>query len=216
RYRVRLKNENNDFVENNTYPTNDTTTLEYRYFETKDGVIQVSDLKTVEFPIPAVKGYLADLTFQKTDSNGDALAGAEFTLRHDDKNCSACRGNGGIVDVPEKKATSDENGKVTFQNIPSGHKYVLEETKVPAGYSPTGNTYLVTVAYDALNVTVTAHDGSSQTWNGKIVNNVYYELPATGGSGTKLYTVGGLLLIAAAGILLYIQKKRGKEGVASS
>lgn len=43
-----------------------------------------------------------------------------------------------------------------------------------------------------------------------------HELPATGGPGDKMYTVGGLLLIAAAGILLlYNQNKRRKEGSAS-
>lgn len=216
RYRVRLKNENVDFVEGNIYPTNDTTTLQYRYFETKNGMIQVSDLKTVEFPIPSVKGYLADLTFKKVDSTGNALEGAEFTLSHDDKNCSACRGDGTIVAISDETATSDENGTVTFQNIPSGHKYLLEETKIPAGYSSNGNSYGMTVAYDELTVTVTAYDGITGTWNGEIVNNVYYELPATGGAGTTLYTAGGTLLIVAAGILLYLQKKRGREGAASS
>ena len=33
-------------------------------------------------------------------------------------------------------------------------------------------------------------------------------LPSTGGAGTKLYTAGGALLIAAAACLLYIQNKR--------
>ena len=37
-----------------------------------------------------------------------------------------------------------------------------------------------------------------------------YELPSTGGAGTKLYTAGGALLLAAAACLLYIQNKRRK------
>lgn len=44
-----------------------------------------------------------------------------------------------------------------------------------------------------------------------------YELPDTGGAGTNLYAIGGLLLIAGAGsLLLYNDIKRRKEGVASS
>ena len=45
-----------------------------------------------------------------------------------------------------------------------------------------------------------------------------YELPETGGTGTTLYTIGGLLLLAGAGILLmmYNHKKRRKEDPASS
>ena len=42
------------------------------------------------------------------------------------------------------------------------------------------------------------------------------ELPATGGTGTEMYTIGGALLIAAAGILLYIKNKRRKEDFASA
>ena len=37
-----------------------------------------------------------------------------------------------------------------------------------------------------------------------------YHLPETGGSGMELYTFGGWLLILAAGILLYNQKKYRK------
>ena len=44
-----------------------------------------------------------------------------------------------------------------------------------------------------------------------------YELPNTGGAGTNLYTVGGLLLMAgAAFLLLYLHTKRRKGDVTSS
>ena len=43
-----------------------------------------------------------------------------------------------------------------------------------------------------------------------------YELPATGGTGRELYTVGGMLLICAAVILLYSQKKCRNEDYQSS
>lgn len=42
-------------------------------------------------------------------------------------------------------------------------------------------------------------------------NRSAYELPQTGGSGTNLYTLGGLLQTAAAACLLYCQRKREKE-----
>lgn len=43
------------------------------------------------------------------------------------------------------------------------------------------------------------------------INTGTYELPATGGTGTYLYTVGGLLLVIGAMYLLYIQNKHRKE-----
>ena len=183
--------------------------MQYRTVEGTDGNLTVSDPKSVKFPIPSVKGYLAELSFTKVDSRGNVLAGAEFTLKHD-TTCSICRGNGTSVEIADVTATSDENGTVKFTNIPSGHKYTLTETKVPDGYSTNGNTYSVEVAYDKITVTVTKPDGTSEAWNNEIVNNVYYELPQTGGIGTTPYTIGGLTLAVSAGALL-LYKLRRKE-----
>lgn len=210
-YRVRLKNENSSFEEGKIYPTNDTTTLQYRTIEGTDGNIAVSEPKTVEFLIPSVHGYLAELTFTKVDSEGNPLAGAEFTLKHNTDTCSVCRGDGTPVTIADMCATSDEKGTVTFTKIPSGHEYSLEETKVPDGYSANGNTYQVTVAYNNLTVTVTARDGTKPEWDNTILNYVYHELPQTGGPGTTGYILAGLLLMAAAVMLLYKQKQRGRE-----
>ena len=43
------------------------------------------------------------------------------------------------------------------------------------------------------------------------LNKAYYELPATGGIGTHLYTLGGSLMTAAAVFLLY-KRKRERKG----
>ena len=230
-YRVRLKNENGSFVEGTIYPTNDTTTLQYRTVEGTDGNLTVSAPKTVEFPIPSVHGYLAELSFTKVDSSSQhkPVPGAEFTLRHDTAHCSACRGDETSVGIVEKTATSGSDGTVTFPNIPSGHIYTLMESKVPDGYSADGNAYSVEIAYDKITVTVTKLDGTKDVLHGndgnfeqgnsnlQIVNNAYYELPQTGGIGTTAYTIGGLVLIASSALLLlYRQTRRGKDDYRSS
>ncbi|MGN0974363.1 MAG: SpaA isopeptide-forming pilin-related protein [Gemmiger sp.] len=207
-YRVRLKNEANGFTEDTIYSTNDTTTLQYRTIEGTDGAFTISDPKTVNFPIPSVRGYLADLTFHKVDPYQRPVEGAEFTLTHDTQTCAECRGDGTSVTVGPFTAASGTDGTVTFTNIPSGHTYSLKETKVPAGYSSDGITYTVRVAYDQ--ITVTPSTGS---WDGTIVNSTSYELPDTGGRGTVLYTAGGTVLITGAGLLLLSRhRKRKKEG----
>ncbi len=211
-YRVRLKNENAGFTEGTVYPTNDTTTLQYRTIEGTDGNLTVSAPKTVKFPIPSVHGYLAKLTFTKVDSSGKVLPGAEFTLSHDTKECGTCRGDGKTsVEIQDKTAISDAEGTVTFTNIPSGHKYTLTETKVPDGYSANGNTYTVKVAYDEITVTVRTKDGASEDWNSEIKNTVYYELPKTGGPGTLLYTCSGLGLMLASVLMYRMLRKRREE-----
>ena len=179
--------------------------------------MKISDPKTVNFPIPSVKGYVSELSFDKVDNHGNSLAGAEFTLSHDTTKCAECRGDGKSVRVKDMTALSGPDGKVKFESIPSGHTYVLTETKVPDDYTTTGDIYQVVVAYDKVKVEVLASDKKTKKeWDGKIVNNIYYELPNTGGTGTIPYTVGGILLISASGFLLYIHIKRRKEGIASS
>ena len=222
RYRVRLQNEQIGFIERKEYETNGKTTLKYRVIETVNGKVQVSDQKTLEFPIPSVEGYLGELTFLKQDNRGNALAGAEFTLTHSD-NCKICRGDGvNQVSVAPRMAVSGENGEVNFADIPSGHSYDLEETKVPSGYSKTGEHYVVTVAYDEVTVQVLGPDyKQTGTWGqnemGVIVNNTYYALPSTGGSGTQWFTVGGLALVLTAGFgLCRIKRRRRREDTASS
>ena len=220
-YRVRLQNEQDGFIERNVYETNGKTTLKYRVIETVNGKVQVSDQKTLEFPIPSVEGYLGELTFQKQDNRGNALAGAEFTLTHSDK-CKLCRGDGvNQVFILLQTAVSGDDGKVSFTGIPSGHSYDLSETEVPDGYSKTGEHYVVTVSYDVVTVQVLGPDyKQTGTWGqnemGVIVNNTYYELPSTGGSGTGWFTVGGLALVLTAGFGLYrIKRRRRREDTAS-
>ena len=221
RYRVRLQNEQIGFIERKEYETNGKTTLKYRVIETVNGKVQVSDQKELEFPIPSVEGYLGELTFLKQDNRGNALAGAEFTLTHSD-NCKICRGNGTQVSILPQEAVSGDDGKVSFTGIPSGHSYDLSETKVPDGYSKTGEHYVVTVTYDEVTVQVLGPDyKQTGTWGqnemGVIVNNTYYALPSTGGSGTQWFTVGGLALVLTAGFGLYrIKRRRRREDTASS
>ena len=224
-YRVRLQNEENNsenpFVENKIYQTNGETKLQYRTIVSENGTVNVSPPKTVIFPIPSVHGYLADLSFVKTDAAGHPLSGAVFTLTHDTAQCSICRGDGSAVSIPQQTQTSGTDGLVTFTRIPSGHQYRLEETSVPIGYAPSDDTYTVTVAYDVLTITVTSPDGTSEVWRGesghRIVNRTYYELPQTGGPGILPYVTGGILLIVlSAGLLFQKYRKRSRKGASSS
>ena len=69
-----------------------------------------------------VKGFAGDLIFTKKGSDGKILEGAQFTL--------TCQDNGNW----NREATSNESGKISFENIPSGHVYTLTETEAPEGY----------------------------------------------------------------------------------
>ena len=209
-YRVRLKNEDGAFKEGDVYPTNDTTTLKYKVIEKVDNQLKFSKDKTITYPIPSVKGYLAELSFTKMDDDGHPIEGIEFRLSHNTANCPICRGDGTAVSINDYTATSGKDGRVTFTNIPSGHKYVLSEVETPSYYFKDTDTYAVTVAYDELTVTVTHEDGAAGTWDGTIVNRRRPRMPETGGAGTLLYTIGGIALMAI-GLLYGCALRRRRE-----
>ena len=208
-YRVRLENEDDGFVEKAIYATNGRTTLSYSVVRDDNGTLTIEKKEPLEFPVPSVHGYLGELEFIKKDNRGNALPGAEFTLSHNQA-CSICRGDKTAVSIKNMIAVSGEDGKVSFTGIPSGHTYTLTETAVPPGYMAGSSSYKVTVAYDKTTVKVLGPDHTTELeWNGVIVNNTYYELPDTGGSGTIWYTASGaLLILAAAGLYICIRRRK--------
>ncbi len=236
KYRVRLVNEKDTatepFEEEKSYQTNGDAYLEYRNITTNNNVQQVSDVKYVSFSKPAVHGYLSELTFTKTNNLGVALPGAEFTLAHDDANCTECHGDHtALTDSEAHKnnytnehavhhigpytATSDSEGTVSFTNIPSGHIYTLTETVVPAGYAAPLSSYSVEVAYNVLTVTETLPDGTNKIWTGgnNTVTNIMevYILPETGGTGTLIFTIFGLALMVFPILYSTIRRKRERR-----
>lgn len=140
-YKVRLKNEVDGFTPNVDLATNDTTTFNFKTVDDQGNPLYGDN--HLEYTIPKVEGYLGDFTFTKTDSEGNPLEGAVFTLQHYGKSCHVCNGDAHIEDMT---ATSNENGVVTFANIPSGHEYVLIETQAPDGYYA-GTNNSVHIAY---------------------------------------------------------------------
>jgi len=213
-YRVRLRNEDPAFLEHTEYHTNDVTTLSYRLIETVNGQTVISDNKSIQFPLPSVKGYLGELSFQKVDPIGGAVVGAEFTLSHDTEHCKICHGDGtSVTTVPDYVAVSNVAGKVVFENVPSGHRYQLVETGVPSGYLDTGRKYWAVVAYDLTTVNVATSTGAALVWNGKVLNYTPFDLPETGGPGTTIYTVVGFSILLIPLLYLALPRKPKRKDV---
>jgi len=120
-YRVKLDNLAEGFVAGVANPTNGSTVLDYFMSENRDD--PDPKLEQANFDVPAVKGLQGSLEFTKVDDQGKPLSGAEFTLALKDE-----------TGWTSKTDTSDDDGKISFTNIPSGHKYTLTETTTPDGY----------------------------------------------------------------------------------
>jgi|GEM_PF-2998930 len=125
--------------EDQSYATNGATGLSYY-------VLDASGNKTsgnVWFNSPAVYGYDADFKILKTDEYGNPLKGAKFDLvavSDSSWTYSAKENSGSYVE-------SDENGVVTFEDVPSGQSYILKEISAPDGYVKSTDEHTVKISW---------------------------------------------------------------------
>ena len=144
----------------------------------------------------------AGFCVKKVDGiSGSALSGAEFELTD---------AEGQVVAT----ATNGEDGMFSFRELTEG-RYTLTETKVPEGYMDRKLSITVMITQNPVTMEYGIFFGDRYPGVGSSTDplclpnyNTTPVLPSTGGAGTKLYTAGGALLIAAAACLLYIQNKR--------
>ncbi|MBR4473953.1 MAG: CHAP domain-containing protein [Oscillospiraceae bacterium] len=143
------------------------------------------------------------------------VGGAGFTLGINDQvllEDLISQASNGVVRVND--GSTDDSGDHVF-TIPIG-KYSLNETVVPAGYIPLSGP--VTIQVDKDGVSYQQPDvfgGVPQTariekdaYTVYVYNSAGYELPASGGSGTALYTALGGLMTATAGAALVLCRKK--------
>lgn len=163
KYRIRLKNEQNGFIPSNIYNTNGKTTLNY--------IVKENDKSrngSIDFKIPQVEGYLGKLEFNKVSNykvsnyGNKPLSGAKFILVHDHDNCPCQKERKYMDKNYQLTSTSNEEGKVIFTNIPSGHKYKLKEVETDEYHNIDTTEYQVTVSYG---------NTSTNILNNQIVNN---------------------------------------------
>lgn len=160
--------------------------------------------------------YLVDLIVNKTDADGVALPGAEFAVEDAEGNVIAT----GI---------SDEQGLVKFTwtngvGLKDGEKYTIVETKAPDGYNEAKDIeFTVTCtdpAADAANanctwssnndsVTFTLTDTADayDYFETTVINRTGSLLPETGGIGTTIFYIVGIVMMLGAAIIL-VSKKR--------
>lgn len=111
---------------------------------------------------------------------------------------------------------TDENGILSFRDLTEG-TYRLIETKAPTGYNlnPTPIPVEIHLDRDTMEYKVTI-DGNDHAGNSKdpfvITNQIFYELPSTGGMGAEPYAVAGTILMMAAFGILYRRKGRAEVG----
>lgn len=142
-----------------------------------------------DIPGNAVNVYTFELNVVKVDGNTKApLAGATFKLTSD-------------TDTTGTTLTTGEDGTVKFTGLKAGTYYV-EETVAPSGYNINSKKFTITISTSG----VVTGDGVN---NSKLIVNDYpLTVPQTGGTGTIMFTIGGVALIACAGVLFFILMRK--------
>lgn len=152
--------------------------------------------------------YTAQISVEKYEGakeEGKALEGAGFKLKNADGKYYKLA-DGTVTWVDEAEGTeylSDADGKVApFIGLKDG-VYTLVESTVPDGFNKASD-HTVTIAaqdYSASNLDQVA----------AVENRQGAELPSTGGIGTTIfYVIGGLLVLAAAIVLVARRKAESK------
>lgn len=110
--------------------------------------------------------------------------------------------------------TTGTGGVVTTNGLAAG-TYWLKEIQTKKGYTLLANPVKVQLI-EGENGTLTfkvdnapgASPGTNSTAEVEITNNKGFSLPETGGAGTYLFTIGGIVIMAGAAFALIAMKKR--------
>ena len=176
--------------------------------------------------------YLQNVTLDilkiEKDKPNKKLPGATFTLREINSEITASEPSYKDPDDPGTTATTDGQGKTSFENIEPGY-YEIKETGVPAGYVITGDaaSYIRVAngSVEMIKVNATG-DGwetvssignfeftaASGTENAKVTvsNEPGAELPSTGGPGTNMIYLLGITMIGLASAGFVMKRRRGE------
>ena len=93
------------------------------------------------------------------------------------------------------------NGTLKVTGLDEGN-YEFKETKAPTGYKVNSENKAFTMNVDEKKVTVDA---------GEFVNTKLSSLPSTGGMGTYLFTIIGVVVMAGAAGAFFISRRKGSE-----
>ena len=167
----------------------------------------------IGFSSEGVLPQSVDLKILKTDENGAGLKGCTFQIAYGSE---------------QKEGTTDGNGEMLIAGLDLG-TYTLTETKAPSGYTLPRNpeTTITLSEKDAVNGTLdeskaegtnvkanSASVDTQKTWQLNFVltnGKSNFNLPITGGIGTAVFTIGGIMIMAGAVMLLTYAIRRSRR-----
>lgn len=143
--------------------------------------------------------------YDGADPTKSPLAGAKFKLH--DKNGDLVKlikvsdteyrvANTNESDTVDEFATV-ASGNITINGVDADEGYSIVETEAPAGYNK---------LKDAVSITVNKNNSLVQP----VENNKGTALPSTGGMGTKIFYLVGIICVAGAGVVLVSRRRMNR------
>lgn len=134
-------------------------------------------------------------------TTNEGLSETEFTVYTDAEATKEL-----TVDGKKVVAVTDANGEAKFKlegstvdfKFDADSTYYVKETKAHDGY---------TICDTIFTVNIDTNNGYTSASGSTPVKNYPVVIPQTGGMGTMVFTIGGALLIACAGVLLFIVRR---------
>lgn len=171
-----------------------------------------------------VKLYTGTIVLTKIDAKSEAtkLANAEFTvhevttkdnqevvgeaLKFDyDKDTGVYTYNPASSRTNATIVVTNADGQVTVKGLDKG-KYHFTETKAPKGYSINEAGADIDLTFEGKVATANFENTS-----GKLKDSRLSSLPSTGGMGTYLFTIIGVVVMAGAAGAFFISRRKGSE-----
>ncbi len=185
--------------------------------------------KTDKTPEDKVVVFTYQLDVNKYDANtNDNLTGAEFVLINSAGKYAKLDANNKVTEwvdsyegVTECVLTSSATEAIKIIGLDAKDEYKLKEIKAPTGgYQQLTKDITIKIdatitdsAITAITATVdtpaslVSKDYSNGKVTVKVPNTKKSNLPTTGGMGTKMFYIGGVVLMAVAAIALVVKKK---------
>lgn len=211
----------------NASKTKEVTDVTYTYTFAIDAMLngehgtgtqQTEEIRKVDADGKVISTDISSLPEEYTGNVVEVAKGAEFKLTNNATNKAYT-------------ATSDKYGRLTFKGLDEG-TYTLVETKAPTGYTldatphdvvisaeynqnGTLKSYTIMIDGKATSTYKATYEGEDQikiidkvTIRTDIKNSKLATLPSTGGIGTTIFTLGGIVIMVAAAALFFANRRK--------